>query len=167
MKSPQIDNNSGFNNITDGFRFINHHISYLNNSKFFAGIIMILLNIGSKFIIIEFSKSTQEYLKNIISKQVIIFSMSWMATRDIYIALGLTAVFTVLSDVLLSEDSSYCIVPQKYRLMNNIVDTNNDGDIDDNEINAAIQILEKAKRAKQRKTQRDLFTQFDFMKIQD
>jgi hypothetical protein len=90
-----------------------------------------------------------------------------MATRDIYTALGLTAIFTVLSNVFLSEESSYCIVPEKYRLMNNMVDSNNDGDIDDNEINAAIQILEKAKRAKQRNTQRDLFTQFDFMKIQD
>ena len=38
---------SSFMNI---FGYINHHVMYLNNSKFFAGIIMILLNIGSKFI---------------------------------------------------------------------------------------------------------------------
>ena len=30
--------------------FVDNHIMFLNNSKFFAGVVMILLNIGSKFI---------------------------------------------------------------------------------------------------------------------
>ena len=36
---------------------INKHVYALNDSKYFAGIMMILLNIGSKFITINFSKS--------------------------------------------------------------------------------------------------------------
>ena len=48
--------------------YIHEHVLYLNNSKFFAGIIMILLNVGSKFISIQFSKSTEEYLKFSLSK---------------------------------------------------------------------------------------------------
>jgi hypothetical protein len=35
---------------------LNNQVMYLNNSKFFAGVIMILLNIGSKFIQIQFSR---------------------------------------------------------------------------------------------------------------
>ena len=35
--------------------FIHTHVMYLNNSKFFAGVIMILLNIGSKFITVQFT----------------------------------------------------------------------------------------------------------------
>ena len=31
-----------FTPLMNGFGYINHHIMYLNNSKFFAGIIMIL-----------------------------------------------------------------------------------------------------------------------------
>ena len=77
--------------------YIHEHVLYLNNSKFFAGIIMILLNVGSKFISIQFSKSTEEYLKFSLSKQLLVFSMAWMGTRDIYTALGLTAVFVVFS----------------------------------------------------------------------
>ena len=49
--------------------FIHNHILFLNNSKFFAGVIMIMLNIGSKFIAIQFSRSTEEYLKMNITKQ--------------------------------------------------------------------------------------------------
>jgi len=66
---------------------------YLNNSKFFAGVVMILLNVGSKFIQIQFSKSTEEYMKYSVSKQLLVFSMAWMGTRDIYTSLGLTAEF--------------------------------------------------------------------------
>ena len=36
----------------------------INNSKIFAGIIMIMLNIGSKYITIKLSKSQEEYFKN-------------------------------------------------------------------------------------------------------
>ena len=53
----------------DSITFAHNHIMFLNNSKFFAGIVMILLNIGSKFISIQFSKSTEEYLKMNVTKQ--------------------------------------------------------------------------------------------------
>ncbi len=142
--------------------YVNNHIMYLNNSKFFAGVIMILLNVGSKFIQIQFSKSTEEYMKWTVSKQLLIFSMAWMGTRDIYIALGLTAVFTILSEYLFNEESSLCIVPPKYRVLNKLMDTNDDNIVSDTELNAAIALLEKAKKEKQRKDQRDAYSKFNF-----
>ena len=155
---------SMFTPLFNGFSYINHHIMYLNNSKFFAGVIMILLNIGSKFITIQFSKSTEEYLKWTISKQLLVFAMAWMGTRDIYAALGLTAVFTILSEYLFNEDSSLCIVPQKYRVLEKLIDTNDDNVVSDVELSAAIAVLEKAKREKQRKEQKEAFTKFNFEK---
>jgi hypothetical protein len=134
---------------------------FLNNSKFFAGIIMILLNVGSKFIAIQFSRSTEEYLKMNITKQILVFAMAWMGTRDIYTSLVLTAVFTVLSDHLFNEESPYCIVPKKYRILSKIVDTNSDGIVSDSEINNAIAILEKAKQNKTRSEQRKSFLLFN------
>ena len=72
---PQLGGNTTiFTPLMNGFGYINHHIMYLNNSKFFAGVIMILLNIGSKFITIQFSKSTEEYMKWTVSKQLLVFS---------------------------------------------------------------------------------------------
>ena len=146
------------------FGYFNHHIMYLNNSKFFAGVIMILLNVGSKFITIQFSKSTEEYMKYTVTKQILVFAMAWMGTRDIYTALGLTAVFTILSDHLFNEESSFCIVPHNYRILHKLMDTNNDGVVSEIELSAAIAVLEKAKKDKQRLQQQSAFSKFDFEK---
>ena len=151
-----------FTPLFNGFSYVNHHIMYLNNSKFFAGVIMILLNVGSKFITIQFSKSTEEYLKWTISKQLLVFAMAWMGTRDIYAALGLTAVFTILSEYLFNEESSLCIVPQKYRVLEKLIDTNDNTLVSDVELSAAVAVLEKAKREKQRKEQKEAFSKFNF-----
>ena len=159
-----VTSSSIFSPLFNIISFTNHHIMYLNNSKFFAGVVMILLNVGSKFISIQFSKSTEEYMKYSVSKQLLVFSMAWMGTRDIYTALGLTAVFTILSDYLFNEEHSLCIVPQQYRILNKLIDTNNNEEISETEISEAISVLEKAKKEKQRATQKNLFSKFDFQK---
>ena len=167
-KNSTISNNisgGAKSHFMDFFGYINQHVMYLNNSKFFAGVIMILLNVGSKFITIQFSKSTEEYMKYSLSKQILVFAMAWMGTRDIYAALGLTAVFTILSEHLFNEESSLCIVPQQYRILDKLVDTNNDNVVSEPELAAAIVVLEKAKREKERKGQKDAFTKFDFQKF--
>ena len=156
-----------FTPLFNSISYINHHILYLNNSKFFAGVVMILLNIGSKFIQIQFSKSTEEYMKYSVSKQLLVFSMAWMGTRDIYTALGLTAVFTILSDYLFNEECSFCIVPHQYRVLHKLVDTNEDGVVTEPELASAIAVLEKAKREKQRKLQKDSYSKFDFERFQN
>jgi hypothetical protein len=153
-----------FTPLFNSISYLNNHIMYLNNSKFFAGVIMILLNIGSKFIVIQFSKSTEEYMKYNVSKQLLVFAMAWMGTRDIYIALGLTAVFTILSDYLFNEESKLCIVPPGYRVLHKLIDTNNDNEVSEPELAAAIAVLEKAKREKQKQTQKLAFSKFDFQK---
>ena len=144
--------------------YINNHVMYLNNSKFFAGVIMILLNVGSKFIVIQFSKSTEEYMKYSVTKQLLVFAMAWMGTRDIYTALGLTAVFTILSDHLFNEESQLCIVPHKYRVLKKLMDTNNDGEVSEPELAAAIAVLEKAKKEKQKQLQQNAFSKFNYQK---
>ena len=151
-----------FTPLFNGISYLNHHIMYLNNSKFFAGVVMILLNVGSKFIQIQFSKSTEEYMKYSVSKQLLVFSMAWMGTRDIYTALGLTAVFTILSEYLFNEESSLCIVPHEYRVLHKLLDTNEDGVVSETELAAAIAVLEKAKKEKQRKAQKEAYSKFDF-----
>jgi hypothetical protein len=154
-----------FTPLYNAMSFLNHRVVYLNNSKFFAGIVMILLNIGSKFITVKFSKSTEQYLKYTISKQILIFAMAWMGTRDIYIALGLTAVFTILSDFLFNEEHPLCIVPEQYRVLDKLMDTNDDGVVSEKELADAMAILEKAKKDKKKYMQVEAFKKFDYQKI--
>uniref|UniRef100_A0A6C0KTN1 EF-hand domain-containing protein n=1 Tax=viral metagenome TaxID=1070528 RepID=A0A6C0KTN1_9ZZZZ len=151
---------SGASFFSNPLGFIHDHVQYLNSSKYFAGIVMILLNVGSKFISIQFSKSTEEYLKFSLSKQLLVFSMAWMGTRDIYVALGLTAIFVILSEHLFNEESSFCVVPHKYRVLHKLVDENNDGVISESEVNSAIAILEKAKKDKEKKHQKDTYAKY-------
>ena len=141
--------------------FLNHHVSYLNQSKYFAGLCMIMLNIGSKFVSIEFSKSAEQYFKLNVTKQILVFSMAWMATRDIYTALVITAVFVVLSEHLFNEESQYCVVPHKYRVLDKLIDWNGDGIISDDEIKKAEETLMKAKQQKVKQDQRKAFMSFD------
>ena len=53
----------------------NTTLSSLNNSKFFAGIVMIMLNIGSN---ITIELSNEAYLKYSLGRQLLIFSIAWM-----------------------------------------------------------------------------------------
>jgi hypothetical protein len=146
---PQVTSKKTYKGFHGFLDYIHDHILFLNSSRFFAGVVMILLNIGSKFISVQFSKSTEEYLKFSITKQILVFAMAWMATRDIYTSLVLTAVFVVLSEYLFNEESRFCIVPYQYRVLNSTIDINNDGVVSQEELNQAIQILEKAKKEKQ------------------
>ena len=100
---------------------IHNNIMSLNSSKFFAGILMLVINIGSRYVTIQFSKSQEEYIKNLLLREFLIFSIVWMATRDIYISLMLTAAFIILADYILNEDSTYCCIPDKYIHINMIV----------------------------------------------
>jgi len=101
-------------------------------------------------------------MKYSLSKQILVFAMAWMATRDIYTALILTAVFTVLSDYLLNEESRLCIVPHNYRILHKLADTNNDGKISEAEIASATAILEKYKKEQEIQTQKNALDKFQY-----
>ena len=122
-------------------------INSLNTSKYFTGIVMILLNIGSKYVELNLSKSMEQYIKYNIAREMIIFSMAWMGTRDVVVALVLTASFSILADFLLNYKSRFCVLPKKYAQLD--IDKNKDGIISDLEINDAISILERAKKQKE------------------
>ena len=127
------------------------YLGYLNNSKFFAGVVMIMLNVGSKYITVELSKSQEQYLKNNVGRQLLIFAISWMGSRDILTALALTAVFTVLTNHLFNEESQFCIIPKKYRKFEHLLDLNKDGEVTQDEIDKATEVLEKARKKEQRR----------------
>ena len=88
--------------------------------------------------------------------------MAWMATRDIYTALVLTAVFIILSEHLFNEDSYFCIVPHSARIIHklNAAGHPDNNIVTEDELNNAIQILEKAKKEKQEKIHKEAIEKF-------
>jgi hypothetical protein len=93
---------------------IHNRVSSLNQSKIFAGIMIIIINIASKFVNFKVSKTLESYLKFNFSRDILVFAITWMGTRDIYIALGMTLFFVLMADFLLNENSSMCVLPQSY-----------------------------------------------------
>ena len=126
-------------------------LSGLNNSKFFAGLVMILLNIGSKYITIKISKSQEAYLRNNVARQLLIFAIVWMGTKDVLMALAITAIFHVLTAYLFNEESKWCIIPKHLRQFEDVLDLNGDGKITQDEIDKAKAILEKAKKKEEKR----------------
>ena len=112
---------------------------------------MIMLNIGSKYITIKLSKSQEAYLRNTIARQLLIFSIIWMGTRDVLISIAMTAVFSVLTQHLFNEESSFCIIPHNLRMYEKHSDDDKDGHITPEEVENATRILEKVKKRERRR----------------
>lgn len=146
---------------SDFFKNFNSYLYSLNDSKYFAGFIMIVLNLSSKFITIKFTSSQESYLKYMFTKQLLIFSVAWMGTRDIYIAITITAAFVILADYAFNENSKFCIMPESYKKISSAMDLNNDGILTDDEINKSIKILEKARKVQNFKLQEKTNQQFE------
>ena len=130
--------------------YLIYYYRSINNNKFFAGVVMLIMNIGAKYATIEFSKTQEQYLKNVLSKQLIIFAMAWVATHDIIISILLTSAFVILSDFLINPESQLCILPERYKTMHTILQDKSDEIISQDEINKAKDILKKAEKQNQR-----------------
>lgn len=90
--------------------FLLQTIKTLNTSKYFAGMMMLVLNLGSRFLVMELSESQEQLLSNKIIRRFVIFTVVFISSRDIMVSLVVTAVFIVLVSGIFNENSRYCIV---------------------------------------------------------
>ena len=109
-----------FKGLTELNQKLNQHVFTLNNSKYFAGIMMILLNLGSRYLIMELSESQEQMFNNKIIRRFTIFTIVFIATRDIYVSFILTAIFIIFVSNLFNENSNYCIIGKPKRLFKTI-----------------------------------------------
>lgn len=107
--------NSIGKSINDFLQKLHNNITVLNGSKIFAGFMIIVLQISSRFVTIKLSKTMESYLKYTFSKLVLIFAIAWMGTRDIYIALCITLLFSLVMDGFCNEESSMCLLPNSFK----------------------------------------------------
>ena len=88
-------------------------ISSLNNSKYFSGALMILMNLGSKYVGLELSEFQDEFLSKKIIRRIIVFTIFFIATRDIIISLILTFLFIIFIGGILNDNSKFCLIKKK------------------------------------------------------
>ncbi len=128
-------------------------IHKINTSKILAGIVMLLLNVGSKYIEIGLSKTQEQALRNALTRELLIFAVVFMATHDIIISILMTAAFVILSQFLFNDESKYCVVSKKMKKIKRIVDVNKDNIITEDEEERALEILKKEKKQKKKQNQ--------------
>lgn len=124
-------------------------LDLLNNNKMFWGVTMLLLNLGSRFVVADLGKFHETILTNEYFKKIILFSMFFVATRDILIAFVLTILYIIVIDGLLHEKRKFCIIPKKY-----IDDIQNKQDINENQYLQAKNVV-LAYEMKKTQTQQD------------
>jgi len=141
------------------FKNINDlYLSHINTSKLFIGITMIMLNVGSKYVDFKFTKSQEKLLKEGLAREILIFAIVFMGTRDVVYAILLTAAFIILSEYAFNEKSKYCLIPERMKNITTLIDTNNDGIISPEEEAKALDVLNKAERYRKRDMQQKFST---------
>lgn len=146
---------SDFNKaVTNMYNYVNNYVNRINDSKIFAGFMIVTLNIASKFVTIKLSKTMESYFKYTFSKQILIFVICWMGSRNIYIALIVTAIVIIFMDYIFNEESQFCCLPETFTNYyttklendtNGILNTEKSSDkITNEEIKKAQEILKKA-----------------------
>jgi len=76
----------------------------ISENKYFLGIIMIIINIGARFIIEELSPNQKKYINTKLFRRIIIFCAFFMATRDILASITLTIIFILFIGDLFSNN---------------------------------------------------------------
>jgi hypothetical protein len=138
---PESESEPGF------FSDITNYLKNINDSKIFAGLMIIILNISSKFVNIKLSRTVESYLKNSFSRTILVFAIAWMGTRDLLVALGICLLFTFLMDYLFNEESMFCIYPEAFTdyHVNLLNDEKNCKVFTKEDVEKAIEVLRKAK----------------------
>ena len=89
----------------DSLEYLQIRLDQLSESKLFIGLIMVVVNIGARFIIDELSDEHREIIKNKYFRKVVIFCSVFMATRDIIVALIVTGIFAILMNEILADSN--------------------------------------------------------------
>jgi hypothetical protein len=72
-------------------------LNALNDNKFFLGIMLLVLNLGSRHLVDEFSANPEEYNRNLVLRRFAVFAVCFVGTRDLIVSILLTAAFIIIS----------------------------------------------------------------------
>ena len=84
-------------------------LNSVNSNPYFIGIMMLLLNLGGRFLSLEVSKGQEKVLSDPIIRRFLLFVVLFIATRNVLVATGLTVIVIILLGYLLNENSDLCI----------------------------------------------------------
>ena len=69
-------------------------MSSINTNPYFIGLMMLLLNLGGRFLSLEITKEQEKFLSQPMVRRFFLFAILFVATRNIVIAAGLAGAAT-------------------------------------------------------------------------
>jgi len=81
-------------------------INDIESNKYLLGVCMIIVNIGSRYIIEELSEKQKKYINNKLFRRIIIFSIFYIATKDIITSITLTVIFVLFISELFNDEKT-------------------------------------------------------------
>jgi len=84
-------------------------LSVFNGNLYFIGIMMLILNLGGRFIVMEVSKDQELFFQHPWVRRCLIFVVLFVATRNIAISFWLTIAVVLVLGYLFNENSGLCL----------------------------------------------------------
>lgn len=81
----------------------------LNSNPYFIGTMMLLLNLGGRFISMEITKSQEQFFQNPWVRRLLIFTVLFVGTRNVLVAFWMSLIIILLLGYLFNENSSLCL----------------------------------------------------------
>ena len=79
----------------------------INTNPYFIGLMMLLLNLGGRFLSLEISKEQEKFLSKPIVRRFFLFAVLFVATRNIVIAASLAIIVILLLGYLFNDASRW------------------------------------------------------------
>ena len=90
---------------------IDSYLTAISNNKLFGGCILLLTNIGGKYIALDMPDNIEKlFSKYFILRCLVLFSVLFMSTRDIKISILLSLLFFIITRFFVNEKSSFCLI---------------------------------------------------------
>jgi hypothetical protein len=87
-------------------------LQIFNTNPYFIGIMMLILNLGGRFISLEVTKKQEQFLQLPWVRRILIFTVLFVATRNIWVAFWTTVAVVLFLGYLFNENSALCIFGQ-------------------------------------------------------
>ena len=86
-------------------------IMWLQTNPYLVGILMLLLNLGGRFLALELTKKQEAFLQGTWIRPLIFFTVIFVATRNLVAAFWVTLLFFFVIWVAANENSPFCMIP--------------------------------------------------------
>ena len=91
---------------------LDNFLQIFNTNPYFIGLMMLILNLGGRFISLEVTKKQEQFLQLPWVRRVLIFTVLFVATRSIWVAFWATVTVVLFLGYLFNENSALCIFGQ-------------------------------------------------------